>query len=175
MPASDRLVLRTSLDGIGPAELARTVYLPALDGAPPGLVELLALLPVADVNGALMAALAGRSFSRAAPVAAVFCVDPFLRVSDMAAALRAGGIMAVTNYPTVQVVDGETGRAIAAVGYGPADELSMLLRFAAAGLEPVGCVTSAEDAARFAAAGVARLVAPPAFGSGELGFAPVTR
>ena len=171
------LILRATLDGLDAAERARSLFLPALAGAPEGLLDLLALLPVADVNGALLAALAEQGCfpPGEAPVAAVFCADPFLRVPDMAEALLAAGIRRVANYPSVQVIDGETGRAIAAVGYGPDEELATLLRLREAGLAAVGCAVSPVFAARLAAAGITDIRAVPPPGAGRRDLPPFTR
>ncbi|KMO38420.1 hypothetical protein VQ02_11860 [Methylobacterium variabile] len=170
------LTLRATLEGLVPAERARTLFLPALAGAPEALFDLLALLPVCDVNGGLTACLAAGAIGDGpAPVAALFCVDPFLRVPDLAEVLLAAGLRRVANYPSIQTVDGETGRTIAAVGYGPQEEIATLLRLRAAGLEPVGCAASAGFAAALAAAGIAPVLAIPALGSGCRTFAPFTR
>jgi predicted TIM-barrel enzyme len=170
------LTLRATLAGLAPAERERTLFLPALAGAPEALLDLLALLPVCDVNGALTACLeAGALGDGPAPVAALFCVDPFLRVPDLAEALLAAGLRRVANYPSIQAVDGETGRTIAAVGYGPAEEIATLLRLRAAGLDPVGCAASAAFAEALAAAGIAPVLAIPDLGSGSRSFVPFTR
>ncbi|MDP4026459.1 phosphoenolpyruvate hydrolase family protein [Methylobacterium sp. NEAU 140] len=170
------LTLRTTLDGLAGPERAGTLFLPALAGTPDAILDLLALLPVCDVNGALTACLAGKGIgSGPAPVAAVFCTDPFLRVSDMAETLRAAGLRRVANYPSVQAIDGEPGRTIAAVGYGPDEEIATLVRLREAGLEPLGCAASAAFAARLDAAGIAPILAVPALGSGVTTFAPLPR
>ncbi|WP_167858451.1 phosphoenolpyruvate hydrolase family protein [Methylobacterium nonmethylotrophicum] len=169
------LTLRTTLAGLGPAERARTLFVPALAGAPEALFDLLALLPVCDVNGALTACLAAGALGEGpAPVAGLFCVDPFLRVPDLAEALLAAGLRRVANYPSIQAIDGETGRTIAAVGYGPQEEIATLVRLREAGLAPVGCAASAAFAAELAAAGIAPVLAIPALGSGGLTFGPFT-
>jgi Phosphoenolpyruvate hydrolase-like len=141
---------RAKLDGLRPAERARTVFLPALAPFPPETWPLVALLPVHDVNGALRAALeARRPFQAAPPVAGLFACDPFLRVADIAATLRAAGIAAAVNFPTVQMFGGETAAALAAVGYRAEAEFRLLQRLAEQGIAPIACATSrrAVDAA----------------------------
>ncbi|WP_328702442.1 phosphoenolpyruvate hydrolase family protein [Belnapia arida] len=103
-----------------------------------------------DINGALRAALkARRPFRGSPPVAGVFACDPFLRMTDMVASLRQAGITAVVNYPTVQILEGETAAALAAVGYRAEAELRFLQRLAEQGFTPIACATSrrAVDAA----------------------------
>ena len=95
---------RVELDALGPAERARSIFLPALAPFPPETWPVVALLPVLDINGALRAALeARRPFRGAAPVAGLFACDPFLRLADMATTLRRAGIAAAVNFPTVQI------------------------------------------------------------------------
>jgi len=117
-PSIPTLHLRASLGGLPPPQRACAVFVPALASFPPETWPLVALLPVLDVNGALRAALEGRrTFRSAPPIAAIFACDPFLRLADMATMLRQAGITQVVNYPTVQLFEGETAAALAAVGY----------------------------------------------------------
>ena len=141
---------QVELDALGPAERARSIFLPALAPFPPETWPVVALLPVLDINGALGAALeARRPFRGAAPVAGLFACDPFLRLADMATTLRRAGITAVVNFPTVQVFEGETAAALAAVGYRVEAEFRLLQRLAEQGFTPIACAISrrAVDAA----------------------------
>ncbi|WP_439598237.1 phosphoenolpyruvate hydrolase family protein [Falsiroseomonas sp.] len=138
------------LDALPPAERARRVFLPALAPFPVESWPLVALLPVLDINGSLTAALAARRpFRGAGPIAGVFACDPFLRLADLAATLRAAGITQVVNYPTVQLFEGETAAALAAVNYRAEAEFRLLQRLAELGFAPIACATSrlAVDAA----------------------------
>jgi predicted TIM-barrel enzyme len=142
--------LRAELDGLPAAERGRTIFLPALAPFPAGTWPLVALLPVLDVNGALRSALeTRRPFRAAPPVAGLFACDPFLRLADLAGALRRAGITTVVNYPTVQLFEGETAAAFAAVGYRAEAEFRVLQRLAEMGFAPIACATSrrAVDAA----------------------------
>ncbi|MGK7868089.1 hypothetical protein [Falsiroseomonas sp. E2-1-a20] len=133
-----------------PADRPGRVFLPALASFPVDTWPLVALLPVLDINGALASALgAGRPFRGGAPVAGIFACDPFLRLTDLAATLRAAGITQVVNYPTVQIFEGETAAALAAVNYRADFEFRLLLRLAGLGFAPIACATSraAVDAA----------------------------
>jgi len=141
---------RAEIDALAPSTRARAVFLPALAPFPAEAWPVVALLPVLDINGALRAALeARRPFRSAPPVAGLFACDPFLRLADMAAVLRRVGIRAVVNFPTVQVFEGETAAALAAVGYRAEAEFRLLQRLADQGFTPIACATSrrAVDAA----------------------------
>ncbi|QYU66804.1 alpha/beta fold hydrolase [Leptolyngbya sp. 15MV] len=148
MPAlASALEPRARLDGLTPARRTRAVYLPALAGFPPHLTAILGLLPVLEINGTLIADLAARRPFRAAPpIAGLFACDPFLRVADMAGALRRAGITAVINYPTVQSFEGETAAALAAVGYRAEAEFRVLQRLAEHGLSPIACAMTRDAA-----------------------------
>ena len=149
-PFAARLRPCARLDGLDPPARQRSLYLPALDGFPPETWPLVALLPVLDINGALRLALeARRPFRGAPPAVGVFACDPFLRLADMAALLRRAGVTTVVNYPTVELFEGETAAALAAVGYRAEAEFRLLLRFAELGFSAIGCATSrrAVDAA----------------------------
>jgi predicted TIM-barrel enzyme len=138
------------LGALRPADRPGRVFLPALASFPVESWPLVALLPVLDINGALAAALdAGRPFRGGAPVAGVFTCDPFLRLADLAATLRRAGVNQVVNYPTVQIFEGETAAALAAVDYRAELEFRLLLRLAGLGFAPIACATSraAVDAA----------------------------
>jgi hypothetical protein len=67
----------------------------------------------------------------------------------MVATLRRAGITAVVNFPTVQIFEGETAAALAAVGYRAEAEFRLLQRLTEQGFTPIACATSrrAVDAA----------------------------
>ena len=131
MPPPRTATLRpaVTLDGLRPEARAGSIFLPALAPFAPETWPIVALLPVLDINGALRAALeARRPFRGAAPVAGLFACDPFLRLADMATTLRRAGIAAAVNFPTVQIFEGETAAALAAVGYRGEAEFRLLQR-----------------------------------------------
>ncbi|MDD7971642.1 phosphoenolpyruvate hydrolase family protein [Roseinatronobacter alkalisoli] len=137
------------------------IFAPWLAELPVAQRDLLALLPVLDVNGAICTALNGGQAARPGVTAALLCVDPFLRVRDMAALLKAAGIGGVTNFPTVQVIDG-----VAALGFDSADlgahrEARMLARFAEEGLAVTGFATTAQNGQRLLDHGATALVVHP--------------
>ncbi|WP_291296301.1 phosphoenolpyruvate hydrolase family protein [Elioraea sp.] len=156
-----------SLAGVRPERRRDGVFLPALAQFPPARWPLVALLPVLDINGALLAACRGRARLRAgAPVAGVFASDPFLRVADVAAALAEAGITEVVNFPTIQFFGPETSAALASVGMRAEAEFRMLLRFAEHGMAPIACAVS-DDAATIALSlGLRRILLHPGLGEG---------
>lgn len=165
------------LEGLRPAARAASIFLPALAPFPPAAWPLVGLLPVLDINGGLLAALAGRRAWRIAPpVAGVFACDPFLRAADLAAALLAAGIREAVNFPTVQLFDGETAAALGSVGYRAEAEFRLLLRLAERGIAPIACVTTRAAADAALGLGLRRLLlhpglmppAEPAIGWAEL-------
>jgi predicted TIM-barrel enzyme len=155
MPCAD-------LAGLRPDQRAGRVFLPALAPFPVTSWPLVALLPVLDINGALVAALAaGRPFRNAAPVAGIFACDPFLRLSDLATTLRAAGISQVVNYPTVQIFEGETAAALAAVNYRAEAEFRLLQRLAGLGFAPIACATSRPEVDLALGHGLRRILLHP--------------
>lgn len=151
-------------------DLSSSLYLPALRGLEEGDLDLLAMLPVCDVNGDLARSLASGNLWAVpgpAPVAGLFMLDPFLRIADMASALKAAGIQRVANYPTIQVLEGETARGLASVGLGPAQEFEILREFGRRGLAMVGFATGAAAARELAAAGASTVVLHPGPSAGR--------
>jgi hypothetical protein len=141
-PRAAQLELRAEIEGLSAGSRRQTVFVPALAPFEPAAWPLVGLLPVLDINGTLRSALAARRpFGAAPPVAGIFACDPFLRVADLAAGLRAAGIATVTNFPTVQGFEGETAAALGTVGYRVEAELRVLQRFAERGLSAIACVT----------------------------------
>lgn len=138
------------------------VFVPALARFPPALRELMALLPVVDLNQALLSALgeAGR-VPPADMVAGVFAVDPFLDRAGLVAALRARGVGRVANFPTVQSFDGATAAGFDVVGYDLRAELALMAALAEAGFEPLVYVAGVQAASAALAAGFRTLVYHP--------------
>lgn len=160
------LTLRTRLDG---APAPDALFVPGLAGLEGPDLDLLALMPVCDVNGALAEALEGRApwAPGSAPAAGLFLLDPFLRAEDMAGTLRRAGIGRVANYPTIQGYDGGTARSLASVGFSPAAELEALRAFAALGFQTMGFAAGAAAARELAASGAGTVVLHPGPGGGE--------
>ncbi|MFN7177260.1 MAG: phosphoenolpyruvate hydrolase family protein, partial [Thermaurantiacus sp.] len=124
--------------------------------------DLLALLPVLDVNALGFAALrALPAGAGKAAIAAVFCADPFLRMHDAVQTLKAAGISRVTNFPTIQIIDGAAAHGFDSAGLGMRREAGILGEFVRAGFEVTGFAASAESAALLARQGASGLVLHP--------------
>lgn len=164
MPSLPDILIRDSacVDPATDESAADWVLAPWLAALPRQGRDLLALLPVLDVNALGLAALPnqpGETTKNA--IAAVFCADPFLRVRDAVQLLRAAGIGKVTNFPTIQIIDGSAAHGFESAGLGTRREAEILREFAQAGFEITGFATSAENGAVLARQGVHALVLHP--------------
>jgi predicted TIM-barrel enzyme len=141
---------------------------PWLDGLPAGPRDLLAVLPVVDVNGLSLAALE-KLDERPRPGvhAALFCADPFLRIRDAVEVLRRAGIGGVTNFPTIQTIDGEAARDLESADLGATREIRMLHQFAQAGFRVLAFAGSAETGAILARQGAEGVILHPGPPSGD--------
>lgn len=167
------LVIRRSLLGLAEGDGAPHpwIFAPWLAALPGPARDLMALLPVADVNGLsfnhFQASVTGARIpaGHAEAIAAIFCADPFLRVRDAARALAAAGIRRVVNFPTIQVIDGTTARGFESAALGFQREADNLGRFAGEGFEVVAFAVSAEGGAALARNGAAGIVLHPGLAS----------
>jgi predicted TIM-barrel enzyme len=142
-----RLFIRSYCDAPNPGEIH--ISAPWLRALPVGNPDLLSLLPVVDLNAAALRSLdppAGR-VDRGGVFAALALVDPFLRPRDAVARLRRAGISGVANFPTMQVVDGETARAFEGAGARTTREVEMLEAFIAESFRTIAFACG-PDAAR---------------------------
>lgn len=139
------------------------VYVPALAPFPPALREIVGLLPVVDINGALLAAISrpDRRDPARDLVAGIFAADPFLDAIELGERLRSAGVARIANFPTLQHFDGATAEGLSAVGYDLQAELAVLMRFAAAGFEVVGYVATVKAAEAALASGLKALAYHP--------------
>jgi predicted TIM-barrel enzyme len=129
---------------------------------PAGNRDLLSLLPVADVNGATLRMLdMPARYSPRRAFAALMLADPFLRLRDTAALLRRAGIAGVTNFPTMQLVDGETARVFESANARAGREIEMLRAFAEEGLETIGFICGGETVRDMIQAKPGRIVIHP--------------
>jgi predicted TIM-barrel enzyme len=124
-------VFKTDADGA--ARLFGRAPAPWADGVTPAHAELLGYAPTTDVNGSVLAALGGMDPQAGVAVAGLFLADPFLQMADIARQLSRLGIRTVSNLPTVQLIDGEAGRALERTGHGASSELDVLAAFKAKG------------------------------------------
>lgn len=128
------------------------ILAPWLRALPVGNPDLLSLLPVIDLNAAAMRSLdpPARGIDRGGVFAALSLVDPFLRPRDAVSRLRRAGISGVANFPTMQIVDGETARAFEGADARTTREAQMLEAFLAEGFRAIAFACGA-DAARLIA------------------------
>lgn len=82
----------------------RTILCPALDGLPQSDALALAILPIHDANGLLLDVISHPGQGPAPDYAGVCLSDPFRRMEDILAALRAKGIGGVINMPSVSAM-----------------------------------------------------------------------
>lgn len=153
----------------GWAEGARErLFCPAFGGHPADRAEYLALLPVQDSNGRLLAALAALPDGVPEGVCVgVLAVDPFRPVGPFLETLRQFGVRAVANFPTTALFDGETGETLRGVGLGAEREVSFLEQAAQAGFAVTGFAADAAIGRRLRAAGAVRLVVHPGAATGD--------
>lgn len=164
------LLIRASRErpDCGHADQLPQIFAPWLDNLAVAQRDLLSILPVLDVNGTLFAALDSET-GQAAPedtradrhIAALLCVDPFLRLRDATRLLKSAGIRAVTNFPTVQLVDGTAARGFESADLGLEREAEILHQFLRQGFAVTGFATSTENAQRLLALGIRDLVIHP--------------
>ena len=154
------LTIRTVLEGFDPAQ---ALFVPGLRGLEGPHLDLLATLPICDVNGALLATLERPPWPPQGPAPAVglFLTDPFLRESEVARRLRRAGVRRIANYPSIQAFDGEAARALASVGFAVEDELDALRNFAEQGFEVVGFAAGSALARELASLGASAVVLHP--------------
>jgi predicted TIM-barrel enzyme len=159
MPIS-RITVVTSL----PEAKGPCLFVPALQRFEAALRPLAGLLPIVDINGALIAALSGsggRSPEPAEAIAGIFAADPFLDLEELALGLSQAGLSRAANYPTVQHIDGAAGEGLAAVGYDAAAEFAALAALEKRGFACFACVASPQGAELALGAGLRRLVFDP--------------
>jgi hypothetical protein len=136
------------------------VLSPILANLAPAHREFVPLLPVNGVNEATLRALENGPVPRGA-IAGLLLVDPFLRLRDARLALADAGVSRVANYPTVQLIDGDTARAFDSAKVGAAREVDALAAFGNAGFETVAFAATLQTAQAMLPHGPSMLVLHP--------------
>ncbi|NDV86570.1 hypothetical protein GTW51_07640 [Aurantimonas aggregata] len=136
------------------------IVAPFLANLAPSHREFVPLLPVNGVNDATLAALENGPIARGA-IAGLLLVDPFLRLRDAKLALADAGVSRVANYPTVQLIDGDTARAFDSAKVGAAREVDALAAFQNAGFETVAFAATLQTAQAMLPHGPSMLVLHP--------------
>lgn len=138
---------------------ARTIICPGLAQLEPAQRELAAILPVADMNGSALAACAAGGL--AGTNLALMMADPFLNARRVADALLAAGVSRVVNFPTVQILDGDSARAMDSAGVGAEREAQVLAELCSSGLAATGIARGWRIAERLIKAGVDQVILHP--------------
>lgn len=133
---------------------------PCIAGFVPSHRDIASLLPIADVNAAILDELKSRTVAEGG-IAGFLLADPFLRPRDAQLALNDAGVRRIANYPTVQLIDGETARAFESAKAGAAREIEMLGSFRSAGFETVAFATDLPTAQSALEHGASVLVLHP--------------
>lgn len=169
MGKNDRFDVQITSALYPPMETAgERLFCPAFGGHPADRAEYLALLPVQDSNGRLLAALAGLPDGVPEGVSVgVLAVDPFRPVGPFLETLRHAGVRAVANFPTTALFDGETGETLRGVGLGAEREASFLEQAARTGFAVTGFAVDAVTGRRLRGVGAVRLVVHPGAATGD--------
>lgn len=148
---------------VGRSDGAPFLYAPWAEALSPLSVDLLALLPIVGINDAFEAHPHEPSARQgmANAVACMMAADPFIHVPHIARRLRSAGIGAVANFPTVQLMDGETGRALDAGRCGIKREFEFLGEMANSGFSITTFVATHGDIRHAAALRSDRIVVHP--------------
>ena len=151
-----------------PGTAGERLFCPAFGGHPADRAEYLALLPVQDSNGRLLAALTELPDGVPEGVCVgVLAVDPFRPAGPFLDSLRRAGVRAVANFPTTALFDGETGETLRGVGLGAEREASFLEQAAQEGFAVTGFAADIATGRRMRAAGASRLVVHPGAATGD--------
>jgi len=131
-----RVPVGAAASGDGPI-----VVCPCLAGLPADLALRMSILPVHDANAWLDAAdvpdippsLRDRLYF------GVFALDRLRSRERILARLVAKGVPGVVNLPSVSFFDGQAGRTLGSLGFGPSDELDFLRAAGRTGLRIAFC------------------------------------
>jgi predicted TIM-barrel enzyme len=133
--------LTSSVDEMVGAELC--FFLPAMLGLAPRVVDVLACLPISNVNAELIATLSSRpEKARAVDFGCVFAADPFYdsgRLSDDVLAL---GVDGIANMPSIGFLTGPFSDAMTASGFDFEREMHCLRTAKRRGLKTAAFVRS---------------------------------
>jgi predicted TIM-barrel enzyme len=133
--------LTSGLEEIAGADLC--FFLPTMSGLPPRVVDILACLPIGNVNAELIATLSCRpEKARAVDFGCIFAADPFYdsgRLSDDVLAL---GVAGMANMPSIGFLTGPFSDAMRASGFDFEHEMHCLRTAKRRGLKTAAFVRS---------------------------------
>lgn len=157
-----------------PAPLAadeEVIICPGLAGLPRHGLEVAALLPIAGINDRALSLLeSGDPFADASQgsqqwssktTLALMMADPFLRAQALFEPLRRQKIQRITNYPTIQLHDGDSMRGFESASLGLTREVEIMAAFCEAGFRGTAFVTSLNAARLMLQAGADTLILHP--------------
>lgn len=110
----------------------------------PRLADMACAMPVGDVNGGLLEALAGAG-GQSWIIAGVLANDPFRRPADLLDALSKAGVYAVCNWPSVGLLNGELAAALNHSGFTYGRELQFLQQARERGMATVTVVSDGQQ------------------------------
>ncbi|MBC8790161.1 MAG: hypothetical protein C6Y20_01000 [Tagaea sp. CACIAM 22H2] len=157
----EKFRLMTTFPGPGETPATGWVVCPAMAKLPAAQAEILVHLPVCDANGAAIAALDGAAKPHKNTHLALFAGDPFLHLPTVFRAAKRAGIEALATFPSAQLFDGETARAIATAGYGLGADLAFVRAAKAAGFATLALAADLAAAKALLAEGATRVALHP--------------
>lgn len=122
--------------------------------------DLVGCLPIGDANGALLA-IAGTFPADPQVYACILAADPFRPAPVLLSALKAAGVGAVVNLPTVAAITDGLAEALRHAGVDYGTELATLKQAVDLGMEVMAVATNADQARQAMAAGLGRLLIYP--------------
>ncbi|WP_247323728.1 phosphoenolpyruvate hydrolase family protein [Bradyrhizobium sp. 141] len=123
-----------------------------------GVFESIALLPIHDSNGLLLAGLRNGITSQRQIFAGVLAHDPFRRHQDILKALKIAGCRGIVNFPSITAIDGEMRASLEEFGCGVKAEIELLHAAVDQGFSALALVDDFAIAKEAVAAGVDGLV-----------------
>jgi predicted TIM-barrel enzyme len=135
--------LASGFDRIAEGEIC--FFLPAMSGLAPKVVDILACLPIANVNGKLMASLSRRESARLVDFACIFAADPFYDPERLSDDVLSFGVKGVINLPSIGFLTGPFSEAMNASGFDFRREMHCLRAAKRRGLRTAALVWSLEQ------------------------------
>lgn len=132
---------------------------PAFTGLPAETAPQLAVLPIRNINQALLDHIKGQTHRGVGRLyAGVFAVDPLQRTNVILGKLRKSGITGVANFPTISVFTDAFSNIISKLGLGFRRELSFISDAVSEGFTATGCVMTSQQGEMMLDAGASMVV-----------------
>ncbi len=153
------------------AEEEDVIICPGLAGLPRHGLEVAALLPISGINDRALSLLEngdqlpdasqGNEHWSSKTTLALMMADPFLLAQSLFEPLRHQKIQRITNYPTIQLHDGDSMRGFESASLGLTREVEIMAAFCEAGFRGTAFVTSLNAARLMLQAGADTLILHP--------------